>query len=244
MMVFFYTRLFVHRYLFYTCNSCSHINMENRTYTLLMDVRGLLVAALVGLSFGIVNVLITLSILSVWIDLIFPNACNISLLYDYAFGKVPYVHLFIIGIPLTVLAGAATAMLTSNFIKNRSDALVLGSTTGIISSILPYGTTWALLLLFADYWVEFPAYIQYFLLVLLGVVVFTPLAAFGSYYYSMSRSRTRAVGHTENGASNKAQVAGFIGILKIPILLALATILTIIIPLAIAFACVQMGWLT
>jgi hypothetical protein len=206
------------------------MNMENKVYTLLMDVRGLLVAALVGLAFGIVNVLITLSILSAWIDLIFPNACNISLLYDYAFGKVPYVHLFIIGIPLTVLAGAATAMLTSNFIKNKSDALVFGSTTGIISSILPYGTTWALILLFADYWVEFPAYVQYFLLVLLGVVVFTPLAAFGSYYYHKSR-------HVKNEP-------GVIGALKIPVLLASATILTIIIPMAIAFACVQMGWLT
>jgi hypothetical protein len=206
--------------------------MENRTYTLFMEVRGLLVAVLVGLIFGIVNVLITLSMLSVWIDLVFQNACNISLLYDYAFGTVPYVHLFIIGLPLMVLAGATTAMLTAGYVKNKADSLVMGSTTGIISSILPYGSTWALLLLFADYWVNLPAYLQYFLLVILGVAVFTPLAAFGSYFYYKSRHAEKDVG------------TGVIGALKLPVLLAAITFLTIIIPLAIAFACVQMGWLT
>lgn len=217
--------------------------MENKSsLALLMDLRGLIVAMLLGLFFGLINVLITLSILSIWTSLIFPNVCNISLLFDYSFGKLPYIHLTIIGVPLTVLAGVTTAMLTYNFIKNRNDALIMGGMTGIISSILPYGSTWALLLLFADYWMNLPPYVQYFLLVFLGVVLFTPLAAWGSYYYSKDKLKAKFDGITENGSGNNASIPVMFSNLKIPSILVLITILTIIIPLVIAFIFVQMGY--
>lgn len=211
---------------------------------LIMDLHGMMLALVIGLIFAVINSLITLSMLSIWSDLIFQNACNISLLYNYSFGKLPYVHLFIIGLPLFLLAGTITAMVTLKNIKNMNDALIMGSTTGIISSIVPYGSTWALLLLFADYWVDLLPYLQYFILVLLGVAVFVPLASLGSYYYFKDQLTERSKEYVGNPPREIASITKMTRLLKIPLLLVAVTIITIIVPLAIAYACVQMGLIT
>ncbi len=210
---------------------------------LAMDLMAMLLALVVGLIFAIINVLITQLILSAWSDLIFGYACPIGVLYNFNLGSAPFIHAFIIGLPLTVLAGCTTAILASRQITRINDALILGGTTGIMSAIVPYGSAWALYALFAIYWVELPLYTAYTGMVLLGVAVFVPPAALGAYYYSREKFKIGSIGRADDPLMTRTSIARIIDQFKIPLIFTMILVLTIALPLAVALVCVRMGWI-
>lgn len=194
------------------------------------DLLAMALAVVVGLIFTIVNLIITQSVLTAWTEMVFHSSCPIGVLFNFSLGNLPYIHAFLIGLALTALSGCVTAILATRQIRRTGDAIIFGSTTGIVSALMPYGSAWALYALFAIYWVEQPLLIAYLGMILLGIAVSVPPAALGAYYCSRKKFSTGPAG------------IPYITLLKIPLIVTLVLALAIVLPLAVALAGVRLGW--
>jgi hypothetical protein len=186
--------------------------------------------------------MITQMTLSTWSDLIFHSSCPIGVLFNYDIGGAPFIHAFIIGLPLAVLAGSLAVMLAWRQVKKMSDAIILGGTAGIMSAIVPYGSAWALYSLFAIYWVEQPFLIAYLGMVLLGIAVFAPPAALGAYYSSRKKFTPGSTMPPDAPLAESSSISRMIARFKVPLIVTLILALTILRPLAVALAGVRLGW--
>jgi hypothetical protein len=204
---------------------------------LINDIRSMALALVIGLIFSIINVLITIYLIILWSDLVFKGACTVNMLFYLDYGTLPYIHAFIVGLPLCIMAGMVTAMMASRYIRKAGDAIILGGITGITASVFPYGATWALMALFAEYWVDLPLYAAYILLILLGVAVYVPLAIAGAYYYSKVRSSANK--REENVQGKRSWAAVIVSYLALPLAMALITALTIMVPLAVGLMSIR-----
>ncbi len=207
-----------------------------------MDLLAMVLAVVVGLIFAIINLIITQSVLGAWSDLIFHSSCPIGVLFNFNLGGVPFMHAFIIGLPLATLSGCVTAIMASRRIRKPGDALIFGSTTGIMSAVIPYGSAWALYALFSIYWVEQPLLIAYLGLVLLGIAVFVPLAALGAYYCSKEKLTKGSMGPSNEPLMKGSPFSKMMSRFKIFLIVTVILALTIVLPLAIALVGVRLGW--